>query len=83
MKYLRRFNESREGREGTFDYFMTKSKEELIDYQKNFKPSFENPAEHDPKFVAWKKACEIKNCFPKEPVGYDPSRRENNFPSKY
>lgn len=66
MKYLKRFNESREEREGTFDYFMTKSKEELIDYQKNFQHSFENPAEHDPKYVAWKKACELKKCFPKE-----------------
>jgi hypothetical protein len=63
MKHLKRFNENRSEKEGTFDYFMNKSKEELLDYQKNFKHSFENPAEHDPKFVAWKKACEIKKCF--------------------
>lgn len=50
-------------KEGTFNYFMNKSKEELLDYQKNFKHSFENPAEHDPKYVAWKKACQIKKCF--------------------
>ena len=62
-KMLSKLLESREEREGTFDYFMTKSKEELLDYQKNFQHSFENPAEHDPKFVAWKKACEIKGCF--------------------
>jgi len=72
--------ESREEREGTFDYFMTKSKEELLDYQKNFQHSFENPAEHDPKFVAWKKACEVKKCFDKE--SYPHTRKESEFPSK-
>lgn len=75
--------ESREEREGTFDYFMTKSKEELIEYQKNFQHSFENPA-HDPKFVAWKKACEVKKCFPKdEPTqGFKGIQKEPGFPSK-
>lgn len=72
--------ESREEREGTFDYFMTKSKEELLDYQKNFQHSFENPAEHDATFVAWKKACEIKKCFDKE--SYPHTRKESEFPSK-
>jgi len=80
MKHLKRFNESREEREGTFDYFMTKSKEELLDYQKNFQHSFENPAEHDPKFVAWKKACEIKKCFDKK--SFPHTRKESEFPSK-
>jgi hypothetical protein len=80
MKHLKRFNESREEREGTFDYFMTKTKEELLDYQKNFQHSFENPAEHDATFVAWKKACEIKKCFDKE--SYPHTRKESEFPSK-
>jgi undecaprenyl pyrophosphate synthase len=79
-KMLNKLLESREEREGTFDYFMTKSKEELIDYQKNFQHSFENPAEHDPKFVAWKKACEVKKCFDKE--SFPHSRKESEFPSK-
>ena len=63
---------------------MTKSKEELIEYQKNFQHSFENPAEHDPKFVAWKKACEVKKCFPKDgPVqGFKGIQKEPGFPSK-
>ena len=59
---------------------MTKSKEELLDYQKNFQHSFDNPAEHDPKFVAWKKACDIKNCFDREPFSH--SKKESEFPSK-
>jgi hypothetical protein len=50
-------------KEGTFYFFNKMLKEELIDYQKNFKHSFENPAEHDPKYVAWKKVCQLKNCF--------------------
>jgi hypothetical protein len=79
-KMLNKLLESREEREGTFDYFMNKSKEELLDYQKNFQHSFENPAEHDPKFVAWKKACEIKKCFDKE--SYPHTRKESEFPSK-
>jgi hypothetical protein len=65
-KKLNRLLESSEDnleKEGTFNYFMNKSKEELLDYQKNFKHSFENPVEHDPKYVAWKKACQIKKCF--------------------
>jgi hypothetical protein len=84
MKHLKRFNESREEREGTFDYFMSKSREELIDYQKNFQHSFENPAEHDPKFVAWKKACEIKKCFTKDgpKEGFKGIQKEPGFPSK-
>jgi len=83
-KMLNKLLESREEREGTFDYFMTKSKEELIDYQKNFQHSFENPAEHDPKFVAWKKACEIKKCFPtdEKPQGFRGIQKEPGFPSK-
>jgi hypothetical protein len=79
-KMLNKLLESREETEGTFDYFMNKSKEELLDYQKNFQHSFENPAEHDPKFVAWKKACEIKKCFDKE--SYPHTRKESEFPSK-
>jgi hypothetical protein len=59
---------------------MTKSKEELIDYQKNFKQSFENPAEHDAAYLAWKNACELKNCVDKE--SYPHTRKESEFPSK-
>mgnify|MGYP006330779985 FL=1 len=83
-KKISKLLENREEREGTFDYFMTKSKEELIEYQKNFQHSFENPAEHDPKFVAWKKACEVKKCFPKdEPTqGFKGIQKEPGFPSK-
>ncbi len=79
-KKISKLLENREEREGTFDYFMTKSKEELLDYQKNFQHSFENPAEHDPNFVAWKKACEIKKCFDKE--SFPHTRKESEFPSK-
>jgi hypothetical protein len=79
-KKISKLLENREEREGTFDYFMTKSKEELIEYQKNFQHSFENPAEHDPKYVAWKKACEVKKCFDKE--SYPHTRKESEFPSK-
>ena len=82
-KKISKLLESREEREGTFDYFMTKSKEELLDYQKNFQHSFDNPAEHDPKFVAWKKACELKGCFPTddENKGFR-GEEETKFPSK-
>jgi hypothetical protein len=66
---------------GTFGYFNTMTKEELLDYQKNFEHDFENPAEHDPEYVAWKKACEIKGCFDKEP--FYRSRKESEFPSRY
>ena len=79
MKYLKRFNENKQEREGTFDYFMTKSKEELLDYQKNFQHSFENPAEHDPKFVAWKKACEIKKCFKDDHTSFDEDGNSLNY----
>jgi len=79
-KKISKLLENREEREGTFDYFMSKSKEELLDYQKNFQHSFENPAEHDPKYVAWKKACEVKKCFDKE--SYPHTRKESEFPSK-
>lgn len=82
-KKISKLLENREEREGTFDYFMTKTKDELIEYQKNFNHSFENPAEHDPKFVAWKKACEVKKCF-KEPVNstFKGIQKEPGFPSK-
>lgn len=51
-------------KKGTFKYFMALSNDELKDYQKNFTHhSFENPAEHNPEYVAWKKACEIKKVF--------------------
>lgn len=65
----------------TFGYFETMTKEELLDYQKNFDHSFENPAEHDPEYVAWKTACELKGCFEREP--FTRSRKESEFPSRY
>ena len=66
---------------GTFGYFNTMTKEELLDYQKNFEHDFENPAEHDPEYVAWKTACELKKCFDREPIYR--SRKESEFPSRY
>ena len=43
---------------------MALSNDELKDYQKNFTHhGFDNPAEHNPEYVAWKKACEIKKVF--------------------
>jgi len=65
----------------TFGYFNTMTKEELLDYQKNFEHDFENPAEHDPEYVAWKTACELKGCFEREPFAR--TRKESEFPSKY
>jgi hypothetical protein len=61
----------KENKKGTFSYFMSLSNDELKDYQKNFSHhGFENPAEHNPDFVAWKKACQIKKVFiePKEDI---------------
>ena len=81
MKHLKRFNEEFLDKEGTFAFFNKMTKEELLDYQKNFQHSFENPAEHDPEYVAWKTACELKGCFDKEP--FYRSRKESEFPSRY
>jgi hypothetical protein len=54
----------KENTKGTFKYFMSLSEDELKDYQSNFSHhNFENPAHHNPDFVAWKKACEIKKVF--------------------
>ena len=66
---------------GTFAFFNKMTKEELLDYQDNFDHSFENPAEHDPEYVAWKKACDLKRCFDVE--SFDRTRKESEFPSKY
>lgn len=56
----------KENQKGTFKYFMALSNDELKDYQKNFtNHGFENPAEHNPEYVAWKTACEIKKVFSK------------------
>ena len=72
----------KENTKGTFKYFMSLSNDELKDYQNNFSNhDFDNPAEHSPEFVAWKKACEIKKCFDKEP--FYRSRKESEFPSRY
>lgn len=52
-----------EKKEGTFSYYNSMTPEELRDLQKTFKHDFENPAQHDPKFVAYLKACELKKVF--------------------
>ena len=52
-----------EKKEGTFAYYNAMTKEELKSLQKTFKHDFENPAQHDPKFVAYLKACELKKVF--------------------
>lgn len=61
----------KENTKGTFKYFMSLSDDELKQYQDNFSHhNFENPAEHSPEFVAWKKACQLKKIFvePKEDI---------------
>jgi hypothetical protein len=81
-KDLFRNSWDKENTKGTFKYFMSLSNDELKDYQNNFSHhDFESPAEHSPEFVAWKKACEIKKCFDKEP--FYRSRKESEFPSRY
>ena len=52
-----------EKKEGTFAYYNSMTPEELRDLQKTFKHDFDNPAQHDPKFVAYLKACELKKVF--------------------
>jgi len=72
----------KENQKGTFKYFMTLSNDELKDYQKNFTHhGFENPAEHNPEYVAWKKACEIKKVFA-EKKEYKREIKDNNFSRK-
>jgi hypothetical protein len=69
MKYLKNFNELMELNEtkgekkNLLDYFMDMSNEELIEYEKNFKHSFENPQHHNPEYVAYKTACRLKGVF--------------------
>ena len=60
-----------EKKEGTFAYYNAMSPEELRSLQKTFKHDFDNPAQHDPKFVAYLKACELKKVF----VGKDHTPR--------
>ena len=55
--------ENTQHKEGTFVYYNAMTKEELKSLQKTFKHDFENPAQHDPKFVAYLKACELKKVF--------------------
>ena len=63
---LNKYSDDKENQKGTFKYFMSLSNDELKDYQKNFTHhGFENPAEHNPEYVAWKTACEIKKVFSK------------------
>lgn len=78
-KELFRQEWDKENQKGTFKYFMVLSNDELKDYQKNFTHhSFENPAEHNPEYVAWKKACEIKKVFAeKKEDKREP--KENNY----
>lgn len=58
-------------KEGTFAYYNAMSPEDLKSLQKTFKHDFDNPAQHDPKFVAYLKACELKKVF----VGKDQTPR--------
>lgn len=59
---------------------MTLSNDELKDYQKNFTHhGFENPAEHNPEYVAWKKACEIKKVFVEEKKEDKREPKDNNY----
>lgn len=70
----------KENQKGTFKYFMTLSNDELKDYQKNFTHhGFENPAEHNPEYVAWKKACEIKKVFVEEKKEDKREPKDNNY----
>jgi len=69
----------KENTKGTFKYFMSLSNDELKDYQSNFSHhDFENPAEHSPEFVAWKKACEIKKVFLEKKRDI-PTVKSNNY----
>lgn len=52
-----------EKKEGTFAYYNAMTDNELRSLEKTFKHDFENPAQHDPKFVAYMKACELKKVF--------------------
>ena len=78
-KELFRQEWDKENKKGTFKYFIALSNDELKDYQKNFTHhGFDNPAEHNPEYVAWKKACEIKKVFV-EKKKYKREIKDNNF----
>lgn len=78
-KELFRQEWDKENKKGTFKYFIALSNDELKDYQKNFTHhGFDNPAEHNPEYVAWKKACEIKKVFV-EKKEYKREIKDNNF----
>lgn len=55
--------ENKVHKEGTFAYYNAMTPEKLRSLEKSFKHDFENPAQHDPKFVAYLKACELKKVF--------------------
>lgn len=79
-KELFRQEWDKENQKGTFKYFMALSNDELKDYQKNFTHhGFDNPAEHNPEYVAWKKACEIKKVFAEEKKQDKREPKENNY----
>ena len=54
------------------------TKDELKSLEKSFKHDFENPAQHDPKFVAYLKACELKKVFA-DKKEHIPNLKDNNY----
>jgi hypothetical protein len=65
-------------KEGTFAYYNAMTKDELKSLEKSFKHDFENPAQHDPKFVAYLKACELKKVFVEEKK-HTTTLKDNNY----
>ena len=65
-------------KEGTFAYYNAMTKDELKSLEKSFKHDFENPAQHDPKFVAYLKACELKKVFA-DKKEHIPNLKDNNY----
>jgi hypothetical protein len=52
-----------EKKEGTFAYYDNMSAEQLRSLESTFKHDFDNPQHHNPKYVAYKKACQAKQVF--------------------
>ena len=59
----RELKEAKDEKKNLLDYFMDMSNEELMEYEKNFKHSFEDPQHHNPEYVAYKTACRLKRVF--------------------
>jgi hypothetical protein len=67
-----------EKKEGAFSYYNSMTPEELRSLADTFKHDFDNPAQHDPKFVAYLKACELKKVFA-DKKEHIPNVKDNNF----